>query len=219
MTLQQTWNEYCKAFGVKQDIIDKYWSEIESKYTEKQRYYHTLNHLTHMFTLFDDVKDELSRPELVAMAIFFHDIEYEPTEKDNEEKSAVLFKEFSTNFEAQDAEPQKDSALVFDWIIETKKHETEVHRTPEIFGRDDLHFFLDMDMAILGVSDSDYKKYADEIRQEYIHIPDQLFKQGRAKVLRSFLKVPNIYATEIFRNKFEKQARENIEAEIRRLEE
>ena len=47
-----------------------------------------------------------------------------------------------------------DSTVVYDWIMETKKHTTEVHRTPEVFGHDDLHYFLDMDMAILGTSDS-----------------------------------------------------------------
>lgn len=40
--------------------------------------------------------------------------------------------------------------MVFNWIIQTKTHKTEVHETRGVFGQDDLHFFLDMDMAILG---------------------------------------------------------------------
>ncbi|XP_060596879.1 uncharacterized protein LOC132750843 [Ruditapes philippinarum] len=214
MALQQNWITCCRPFIVNHDIVETYWKLIVSKYSEKQRYYHTLNHVTHMFSLFDEVRDKLSRPNLVAMAIFFHDLVYEPKEKDNEEKSAALFEEFSSHFETKH---DRDSKAVYDWIIATKQHSTEVHRMPGVYGQDDLHYFLDMDMAILGTSDSSYKTYADNIRKEYIHIPELLFKEGRAKVLQSFLTVPNIYATEIFRRKFEDKARANIEAEIETL--
>lgn len=40
-----------------------------------------------------------------------------------------------------------------DWILATKKHETDVHKTPGTYGDEDVHYFLDMDMAILGVSE------------------------------------------------------------------
>lgn len=218
MCLQQRWKDLCTFFNVKQEIVDEYWDMIESKYTEKHRRYHTLSHLSDMFKHFDDVRDQLSQAQLVGMAIFFHDVVYDPKKTDNEERSAEIFLEFAKNITSKEIDRGADISIVFDWIIDTKRHETEVHRTPETFGRDDLHFFLDMDMAILGSPDADYTKYADDIRIEYQHIPEPLFRERRAAVLRSFLGVPNIYATERFRTRFENQARQNIRAEIHRLD-
>ena len=40
--------------------------------------------------------------------------------------------------------------MVVDWILQTKGHLTAVTTTPDMYGDDDLHFFLDMDLGILG---------------------------------------------------------------------
>ena len=37
-----------------------------------------------------------------------------------------------------------------DWILATRKHQTPEHLTPGAYGQTDLHYFLDMDMAVLG---------------------------------------------------------------------
>ena len=40
--------------------------------------------------------------------------------------------------------------VVVNWIIATKKHQTPEHLTAGAYGQTDLHYFLDMDMAVLG---------------------------------------------------------------------
>ncbi|KAL4235559.1 hypothetical protein ACF0H5_003955 [Mactra antiquata] len=217
MILKERWNNVCRKLKIPANLVDEYWMTIQTKYSESHRYYHTLKHLEDMFIHYDDIYDQLQSPVLVALAIFFHDIIYEPKRPDNEEVSAELFKKFAEIFDAETLDKYSPQT-VYDWIIATKKHETEVHRSPDVFGTDDIHYFLDMDMSILGVNEDDYKVYADRIRQEYIHIPEDIFKHRRAQVLRSFLQIQNIYATEIFRTKHEQRARSNIEAEITRLE-
>lgn len=214
--LQDRWKETCEALTVPADAERKFWDMIETKYSEQQRFYHTLNHISAMLHEFNEVKSKLSRPDLVAIAIFFHDVVYEPKRKDNEEKSAEMFLEFSSYFERP--ENAADVQTVREWILATKRHETEVHRTPGMFGTDDIHYFLDMDMSILGVPNKEYEQYAEGIQKEYSHIPAEEFRKRRVKVLRTFLTIPNIYATELFRNRLEAKARENVQNEIERLE-
>ncbi len=63
--------------------------EIIRAYTEPHRYYHTLNHLIFMIEKAIEWKWELT-DELIY-AILYHDFVYDPSAKDNEEKSAEEF--------------------------------------------------------------------------------------------------------------------------------
>ena len=81
----------------------------------------------------------------------------------------------------------------------------------------DTNIFLDADLAILGQSDENYKLYTKQIRQEYSFFSDADYKKGRVGVLKHFLAMERIYKTEYFFNKFEKQAKLNIENELKRL--
>jgi predicted metal-dependent HD superfamily phosphohydrolase len=76
----------------------------------------------------------------------------------------------------------EDADEVYDLILRTKHHKTDAHTTPGAYGQDDLHFFLDFDMAVLGRDPVSYRTYAEQIRQEYIHIPEEMFNKGRRQV-------------------------------------
>ena len=69
------------------------WNNISSHYTQPHRYYHTLTHLEQMFGHFDKVESLLSDPVSVALAIWYHDIIYQPARNDNERQSADYFKQ------------------------------------------------------------------------------------------------------------------------------
>lgn len=55
------------------------------------------------------------------------------------------------------------------------------------------------------------------IRQEYYMFTNTLFNSGRKKVLSAFLANNQIYKTDFFINKYEKNARKNILSEIELL--
>ena len=50
------------------------------------------------------------------------------------------------------------------------------------YGDSDEHYFLDFDMQVLGWDEADYDRYAEQIRQEYIHVPEQQYRTARAQV-------------------------------------
>ena len=54
----------------------------------------------------------------------------------------------------------------------------------------------------------------DSIRKEYEWVEKEFYKQERTKVLQKFLERDRIYFTKEIFDKYEKQARENIQFEI-----
>lgn len=62
-----------------------------------------------------------------------------------------------------------------------------------------------------------YMKYASQVRQEYIHVPHDVYCSKRAEVLTSFLAHSRIYASTYYHDKLEARARSNIATEIEML--
>jgi predicted metal-dependent HD superfamily phosphohydrolase len=55
------------------------------------------------------------------------------------------------------------------------------------------------------------------VRQEYAHVPDDLFRAGRAAVLAALLAAPALFRTAAGRRRWEHAARANVEAELAQL--
>jgi predicted metal-dependent HD superfamily phosphohydrolase len=188
------------------DAALRWWTEIERRYTEPQRHYHTLEHLEALFRHFDRHEDSLADREAVAAAIFFHDLIYKPGRPDNEEKSALLAQKALAELGFDEAR----TAKVQRWILATKRHEP----APE---DPDLEFLLDFDLSILAAPWADYRHYAENVRREFAFHPDWLFRPGRRSVLEGFLRRPAIYRRDVLHAGWETAARENLQREITEL--
>ena len=68
------------------------WMEIENKYTQPWRFYHTLAHLETILKEFELVQPAVQEVDVLLFAIFYHDIVYNPLHSNNEQKSARLFR-------------------------------------------------------------------------------------------------------------------------------
>jgi predicted metal-dependent HD superfamily phosphohydrolase len=55
------------------------------------------------------------------------------------------------------------------------------------------------------------------VRAEYAEVPDDLFRTGRAAVLRQLLGLPRLFATPEGRRRWESRARSNLAAELASL--
>ena len=139
---------------------------------------------------------------LIYISCLYHDIVYDTHAADNEEKSAEYLEKDFTGYLSKD-KIEKCKNL----ILGTKKHQ---------FLQDDFDnkIFLDSDLLILGRERNRYIEYMDSIRKEYEWVEKEFYKQERTKVLQKFLERDRIYFTEEIFDKYEKQARENIQFEI-----
>ena len=186
-------------------LINAMFEELIELYSYKNRFYHDITHVTSLLKRWEETRTELNDEEVVYLAIWFHDAIFDTWKSNNEEKSAELAAEFlnKTNF------PPSRIEKVVNYILATKTHESN--------GENDLNYFLDMDLSILGSEETIYEIYTQQISDEYSFYPTFLYNRGRRKVLNGFLDKEFIYKTKIYRAKFEEQARVNIQAELEKL--
>jgi len=205
MDLKERFSESCLPFTQDQHLIEKLWSEIEKNYSQKNRHYHNLEHLKSMFSELDAIKNSISNYLHISFSVFYHDIIYDASSKSNEEKSADFAKE---RLQQLDLNPS-DIAEIEHQILATKVHQNSDFQ--------DINYLLDADLSILGKELETYIDYTKKIRKEYSIYPDLLYKPGRKKVLKHFLAMENIFKTNYFREKYEEQAKRNIQWEIDNL--
>lgn len=94
-------------------------------------------------------------------------------------------------------------------ILATKKHKEN--------SDSDTNFFIDADLSIFGQPDDIYENYRKNVRLEYLYYPSVIFNKGRIQILNNSLKQDSIFKTNYFKNKFEEQAKVNLNKEIKFL--
>ncbi|OWF40816.1 uncharacterized protein LOC110463289 [Mizuhopecten yessoensis] len=210
-SVRQRWHDVNKEIGVSEVVAERWWGVVRDLYSDPARHYHTLQHLREMFQHFDFAGGHITfcYPRLVTLAVFFHDIIYEPKKPDNEERSADKFEEYAAEVNVLS---DVDCKKVKDWILLTKSH-TALKGD----NSGDEHYFLDIDMAVLGRPVADYDEYANQIRAEYIHVPEEIYRSKRAQILEDFLTRLPLFSTKLFQKQFEDRAKTNLIREIGRL--
>lgn len=187
----------CDRFALPAGIITRVWSLLEKHYQEPHRHYHNLHHIGAMLAHLDDPPRDDATTEL---AIWFHDVIYDPRSRDNEAESARLFEECL----GENLDP-KVAADVVRLILATDYSQPRT-------GDPDEDFMRDLDLAVLAADPPAYHAYCVAIRREYSHVPENEFTAGRQLILRKFLAGP-IYLTDEF-VRLEPSARRNLEAEL-----
>jgi len=205
MDLKEEFIRLLRTYTASDSIIVSYWQEIEKRYSNKKRHYHTLLHLETLIHQLSGFRQLIEDWDTLLFSIYYHDIIYDVLKSDNEEKSAELAVE---RLSAINYPPDK-IIICKDSILCTKNH---LHHS-----NGDINFFTDADLSILGQSQDVYRQYCEQIRREYSIYPDFVYKPGRKKVLTHFLNMDRIFKTEPFYTKFEKQARANLQAEAAEL--
>lgn len=180
------------------------------RYGEPQRAYHTLDHIEQLLVQFENIKHHLTEPHIIALALYYHDVIYDPTHSDNELKSA----EFATDALSSYLST-KQCRQIHVLIMMTANHQIDMLVDRDKYN--DTAYLLDVDLSILGAPWSAYEQYAKAIRKEYTHVADDSYRDGRTAVLQGLLAHPKLYLTDHYYEQLETQARANIKHEITSL--
>lgn len=204
--LTEQWLQLCDDLQLKMELRDLYWQEIDRYYGGAERHYHNLEHVEELLQWVTIYQDKIVDKEILQLSIWYHDIIYVPGRKDNEAQSAAFARQRLPHFDLSPDRIEKCCQQ----ILATQSH--------QLLSEDsDLAFLLDFDLAILAKPWDDYQVYAQQIRKEFQTFPDSLYQAGRQQALQSFLDSPFIYHTPALYERWEKRARQNIQAEIRLL--
>jgi len=168
-------------------------------YSSPGRHYHTIGHVEDCLRQLGDIKNLSSEErEILTQALLWHDAVYDPMRSDNEERSAALAVDHC-NAGIRDE--------VGRLILLTKSHNVDdTDRLGSIM--------ISIDLSILGADAAEYAKYIAAIREEYRQIPEDIYRKGRAAILKRFLERPAIYPYPPLRERLEQTARRNIAREI-----
>ncbi len=199
MTASDLYPRFAAAFGAacgRAPTVAE-WEAVAGPYAGADRHYHALSHLRAMFEGADRLFEPLS-PDLV-LAIFLHDVVYDPTRKDNEARSAECARTLLAD--ADDA----FVAAVERHVLATATHESD---------DPDTWILLDLDLSILGAEPAAFDAYDEAIRREYAFVPEAAYQAGRAAVLNRFLQRDRLYFTDVAHAALDGPARRNLRRRV-----
>ena len=179
--------------------------DLERRYREAHRHYHTLQHLEECFAALDALRPDGTDATAIELALWFHDAIYDVHRHDNEERSAA----WAASILVQAGVPQAMVDKVALLILATRHHVSS--------SDPDACVLVDVDLAILGAPPARFQEYERQIRAEYAHVPEQVFAQKRRQILEDFLRRPVLFVTPAFNARLERQARHNLAEALRRL--
>jgi predicted metal-dependent HD superfamily phosphohydrolase len=201
MALKDRWLRFWKAARATGDPAVP-WKDLSARYSEPHRSYHTLRHVQHCLDEFEPVRPHAADALAVEMALWYHDAVYDTHARDNEERSAVMAEETAAG-----AGLPRDFARRVGDLIRVSTHKKSA-------ADPDGRLFADVDLAILGQEPPAFAEYERQVREEYAWVPEPEFRSVRARILETFLDRFSVYATPMFVDKYEKQARVNLTASI-----
>lgn len=177
-----------------------------------RRHYHGLLHLATLWTR--HCRFGIGTPclapaasRLIACAIAFHDAIYDATRRDNEHRSALLWRRYA---------PSDLCAADVAWVagtIEATADHLGTHDSSTQRARLRL-WLLDLDLTPLGEQPELFARNTRRLRAEYRHLRDADWERGRLAFLRKLQSAPALYRSAPLAAAFEQQARSNIAREL-----
>ena len=200
--LQAEWTKLCADLGVEAAYGAQLWTCLAEAYGEPQRHYHTLDHIAAVVGDARRLRDRFARPDEAVMALFFHDIVYDPQRRDNETRSA-------DKLDTWLGRRLDGGVLAF---CRRAIEATAAHAGQEDA---DIDLLLDIDMAILGAPWEIYLRYAEGVAREYLPVFGfDAYAAGRMRLfLEPTLQRDRLFLTEPFAG-LEDQARANMAEEL-----
>ena len=177
------------------------WAAVVEGWSEPHRRYHDLAHLAAVLGLVGELTGPAADPDAVRLAAWYHDVVYDPTAIDNEERSAGRARAGLRGL-VDDGRLAEVERLV----LLTAGHDPQP-------GDGNGEVLCDADLAVLAAPPQAYAGYASAIRDEYRHLSDEEFTAGRIAVLEHLLALPALYRTAAAQP-WTAPARANVTAEL-----
>jgi predicted metal-dependent HD superfamily phosphohydrolase len=171
---------------------------LVNAYNEPQRHYHTLAHIDHCLEIFDQCKSLATNPDALEIAVWFHDVIFEPGKHNNEALSADLYEELSAG-----VHDTKFRQLVGRLIIATLHDGCSLDDS-------DAGYMVDIDLSSFGLPWEDFLRDGQHLREESARLSDAEYYRKQCDFQACLLARPRFYVTDFFYQRYERQARDNL---------
>lgn len=182
-------------------------SDLLTRWSQPHRQYHDAAHLHDVLLSLDTLAHAGEQVQTqVLLAAWFHDAVYDGRPGDDEGASARLAETSLSDAGAADrltAETARLVRVTVNHVVDPDDHAAAC--------------LVDADLSILASTPKRYGAYAEAVRREYAHVPDEMFRLGRASVLERLLGHDRLYRTPTGHARWERPARANLERELRHL--
>ena len=202
--MQQRWRTTIAPLLLDSEPI---WQQLATHYSEPHRHYHTLDHIAACLGWLDHYRHLAADPLSLELALWAHDVIYDPRASDNEVRSADWFAQHFADCTLTDQQRARVHVLIL----------ATIHPHPPT--DPDMALLQDIDLSILGADAELYDRYEGWIRLEYDFVPEEAFRKGRSAVLQSFLDPGVIYHTAELRERLGVSALNNLRRALAKLSE
>ena len=182
-------------------LTDELRSELLERWNEPQRRYHNVTHLRAVLRAVDvlETDGESFDGTAVRLAAWCHTAVFDPTESENNDKSAV--------WTAKTLDPAAPVDEVVRLVQAMGGHRVE---PGDLNGA----VLSDADLAVLGADPETYDTYSSDVRHEFAHVPGERFVAGRIAALEGLLERRSVFLTRAGRDIWERQAHANLNREL-----
>jgi predicted metal-dependent HD superfamily phosphohydrolase len=202
--MYEHWRDAWTALDVPEPPKAVY-EDVVARHQESHRHYHTLVHLEECLVLLRELAGTARHPEEIALALWYHDVIYEPLSASNEADSADLARQAALAAGVGTESADRIHALV----LATRHHALPTDA--------DQALIMDIDLAILGAAPERFDEYERQVQAEYAAVPEGLFRRGRREILVGFLARERIFLTPECHARFEDAARVNLRRSVSAL--
>jgi predicted metal-dependent HD superfamily phosphohydrolase len=212
----------------KESWTKRSWSILKFGYGNTDREYHNFDHIEDLLNKFNLIEDKIKYPQAFKLAIWFHDVIFNPLSKHSEDDSALLARrlldeldeELSVRVSELVLFTKWDSGWFFEGTVE------DLHRNYSFeFStmNEDFLYLRDIDWSGFGSSWGNYSKNTRQIYMESYFQSTKENKKKRIKFLEwirnSLPKQRELFSTELFRKMLTEKAYRNIDKELKILKE
>jgi len=187
-------------------------ADLLRRWTEAHRRYHSTRHLVELFRSLEELEEaaEIGAVEATTGRItaWLHDAVSDPHARPggNEAASAELAATVLARVDA----PADVVATVQAVIRMTDGHGSDD-------GQSLTRAFHDSDLWILSAPERRFDEYCAQVREEYAHVPDVIYRAARSTILADFVRRDPLYLTAYGQQQWDDPARANLSRELRRL--
>ncbi|MEM7562350.1 MAG: hypothetical protein AAF353_04770 [Pseudomonadota bacterium] len=181
------------------DQSEQIYARLAAAYSEPHRYYHTMDHINYCLGQLDLCRSEVDNADAIEMAIWFHDVIYQPGNPDDERQSAALYADLAKGVHSDHFISQ-----VYEMIIAT------IH-DGESLQHSDNKYMVDIDLSSFALDWDAFVQDSENLRLENPHVEAGEYQRRQKKFRESLLARERFFYTDFFHQRYEQQARKNLQ--------